>query len=65
MLSFYILFNGVVPCSVFDNCQEYSELRTSSDHKKNCNKCSPFSICSSWKIRRAILTHRAQHHVFK
>ena len=49
ILSFSILFCVVVPCSIFDNCEEkeHTEQTSGSDHKKDCNDCSPFSICSS------------------
>ena len=49
ILSLYILFSAVVPCSVFDNCEDqtHTEQSSNSDHRKDCNNCSPFSICSS------------------
>ncbi|MFN2439754.1 MAG: DUF6660 family protein [Chitinophagaceae bacterium] len=48
ILSFYILFSAVVPCSIIDNCEEEEdrEQTSNSNHKKDCNNCSPFSICS-------------------
>ncbi len=49
ILSFYILFSAVVPCSIFDNCEEgeNTEQTSNTGHKKDCNDCSPFSICSA------------------
>jgi hypothetical protein len=49
ILSFYILFSALVPCSVIDHCGDEEQTRQSShsEHKKDCNNCSPFSICSS------------------
>ena len=48
LLSFYILFSAVVPCSIVDNCEEDPTEKTSgSDNEKNCNNCSPFSICNA------------------
>ena len=48
ILTFYILFSAVVPCSMIDNCgEECTEQTSDSDHKKDCNNCSPFSICAS------------------
>lgn len=48
IMSLYILFNAVVPCSIFDYCEEEKTEQTSNtDHKKDCSDCSPFSICSA------------------
>jgi hypothetical protein len=49
ILSFYILFSAVIPCSVFDNCQgeEHTAGSSGSEQRKDCNGCSPFSICSA------------------
>ena len=48
ILSFYILFCAVVPCSMFDNCEEEHTGQTSRPLPlKECNGCSPFSTCSS------------------
>lgn len=49
ILSFYILFSAVVPCSVFDNCEQEIHASASSDTtpSKSCNACSPFCICSA------------------
>lgn len=48
ILSFYILVSALVPCSLFDNCEEkvYSEQAAASFPENDCNDCSPFSICS-------------------
>jgi hypothetical protein len=48
-LLLYILFSTVVPCSVFDNCgqEEHTGQASHTDHTKDCNGCSPFSICSA------------------
>ena len=49
ILSFYLFFNIVVPCSVFDKCEEAPATEQSSgkESKKDCNGCSPFCVCSS------------------
>ena len=49
ILSFYLLFNIIVPCSVFDKCEEaqQTERSSSKESKKDCNDCSPFCACSS------------------
>lgn len=49
ILAFYILFSATVPCSIFDNCEEREQAGQTpySDHKKDCNNCSPFSTCAS------------------
>jgi hypothetical protein len=49
ILSFYILFSAVVPCSIFDKCD--NEKQTAETSKsfpvQDCNNCSPFSICAA------------------
>ena len=48
LLSFYILFSTVVPCCFIDNCdEEYTEKSSTSSPQKDCNNCSPFSICAN------------------
>jgi len=49
ILSLYILFSALVPCSIFDKCEgsECTEQRSETDNHTDCNNCSPFSICSS------------------
>ncbi len=49
ILAIYILLSAVVPCSIIDNCEEeeHTEQTSNSEHEKDCNNCSPFSICSS------------------
>jgi hypothetical protein len=55
ILSFYILFSAVVPCSLLDNCEEEYENQTSASYPaKECKECSPFSICS---IRHGFAIH--------
>ncbi|MES1216794.1 MAG: DUF6660 family protein [Bacteroidota bacterium] len=48
ILSFYILFSAVVPCSIFDKCEkdQYKEQSSNKQPKKDCDDCSPFSFCS-------------------
>jgi len=48
ILSFYLLISAVVPCSVFDKCEE-GERKEQTNNKqpgKDCNDCSPFCVCS-------------------
>jgi len=49
ILSFYILFSAVVPCSIFDKCEDdqHIEQTSNKEQRKDCNNCSPFSFCSS------------------
>jgi hypothetical protein len=49
LLAFYILFSAIVPCSIFDNCEDEHQTQQSSKPLpvKDCNNCSPFSICAS------------------
>jgi len=49
ILSLYILFCAVVPCSIIDNCEDDQKTEQTSKQGENrdCNNCSPFSICSS------------------
>lgn len=49
ILSLYILFCAVVPCSIIDNCEDdqKTEQTSKQEDDKDCNNCSPFSICSS------------------
>ncbi len=48
ILSFYILLSAIVPCSLFDDCEEENAEQTSASFpEKDCNDCSPFSICST------------------
>jgi len=49
ILSFYILFCTVVPCALFDNCEDkpITEQRSGDATPKDCTNCSPFSICTS------------------
>jgi len=49
IFSLHLLFSALVPCSIFDNCEASScaEQASDTDQHKDCNSCSPFSICSS------------------
>ena len=49
ILSLYIVFSALVPCSIFDKCEASActEQGSDSDQHKDCNSCSPFSVCSS------------------
>jgi hypothetical protein len=49
ILSLYILFSALVPCSIFDKCEASActEQGSDTDQHNDCNSCSPFSICSS------------------
>jgi len=49
ILSLYLLFSAIVPCSIFDNCEqnENTQQTSDTDHKKDCGGCPPFSICSA------------------
>ncbi len=48
ILSFYILLSAAVPCNLFDNCEGEEHPETSASFpEKDCNDCSPFSICST------------------
>ena len=49
ILTFYVLFCTVVPCTLFDKCEEQEQTTQSSksNPSKDCNNCSPFSICAS------------------
>ncbi len=59
ILSFIVLFNAVVPCTLVDNCEqeelvakccdncEQEESGHEEDEKSDCNDCPPFSICST------------------
>jgi hypothetical protein len=49
ILTFYILISTVVPCSLFDHCEDeaYTTQSSPAGNKKDCNNCSPFSVCSS------------------
>ena len=48
ILSFYILFNIAVPCSLFDKCEKEwrTEQSSGKEQKKDCNNCSPFCVLS-------------------
>ena len=48
ILSFYILFSAIAPCSIFDKCEDgrHIEQTSNKEQKKDCNNCSPFSFCS-------------------
>jgi hypothetical protein len=47
ILFLYILFCAVVPCTIIDNYEDESTEQTSHKNtNKDCNNCSPFSICS-------------------
>ena len=49
ILSLYVLFCAVVPCTIIDNCEDdqKTEQTSKQEEKKDCNNCSPFSICSA------------------
>jgi uncharacterized protein DUF6660 len=49
ILSVYILFTAVVPCSIFDKCDGARDLEQHSknEQKKDCNDCCPFCVCST------------------
>ncbi|MGC4035206.1 MAG: hypothetical protein QM764_04530 [Chitinophagaceae bacterium] len=49
ILSFYILFSAIAPCSLFDKCEEeqYTESAGKKERKNDCNDCPPFSFCCS------------------
>lgn len=49
ILSVYILFCAVVPCTVFDTCEEdISAAQTTTENREDdCTNCSPFSICAA------------------
>ncbi len=49
ILSVYILFCAVVPCTVFDACEEEILVAqtTTESPEEDCNNCSPFSICAA------------------
>lgn len=49
ILSFYVLFCTVVPCNLFDKCEEPEQTVNTSKSipVKDCNNCSPFSTCAS------------------
>jgi hypothetical protein len=46
ILSLYVLMSTVVPCTLFDNCEdEKTEQAAGADHKNECgDNCPPFSI---------------------
>ncbi len=46
ILSFYLLFTAVVPCTYIDRCEEETTQHSDSAPDKNCSNCPPFSICS-------------------
>src|SRR6185436_12022483 len=48
ILTLYIFFIAIIPCSIFDKCEEDQLIEQSSNKvpKRDCNDCSPFSICS-------------------
>lgn len=50
ILFLYVLFCTVVPCTMIDNCDSKgcTEQTSRKDTNKDCNNCSPFSICSSY-----------------
>lgn len=49
ILSFYVLFCTLVPCTVFDSCEDEGQIEqtSKSDHDKDCSACSPFSVCAT------------------
>jgi hypothetical protein len=49
ILLLYILFCAIVPCTVFDDCEEelFTEQTTNENAGEDCSNCSPFSICTS------------------
>jgi len=49
ILSFYILLSTVVPCSIFDKCEDQNSTKQTSQsgRKKDCSDCSPFSVCAT------------------
>lgn len=48
ILSLVMLFSTVVPCSVFDRCEDEVCTEQSPDTKdKSCKDCPPFSMCSA------------------
>jgi hypothetical protein len=49
ILCLYIMFSAVVPCSIFDKCEEirHTEQASKSFPVKDCNNCSPFSVCAA------------------
>jgi hypothetical protein len=49
ILAFYILLSAVVPCTVFDQCEEEekTEQHSATRHEKDCANCTPFSFCST------------------
>lgn len=50
LLSLYILLCTVVPCTLLDECTDEpnTEQTSHNDTRKDCNSCSPFSVCSSY-----------------
>ncbi|MFT3935031.1 MAG: hypothetical protein QM726_15500 [Chitinophagaceae bacterium] len=49
IMSVYMLLSTVVPCVVFDGCDEdvqYASQSSNKESKKDCDACSPFCICS-------------------
>ena len=49
ILLLYVLFCTLVPCTFIDKCDSKgcTERTSRKDANKDCNNCSPFSICSS------------------
>jgi hypothetical protein len=49
ILAFYVLVSAIVPCSIIDNCEEeqVTEQTSHQEENKDCDNCSPFSICAS------------------
>jgi hypothetical protein len=43
------MFIAVVPCSIFDKCEEVEHTTQTSKSfpLKDCNNCSPFSVCAA------------------
>jgi len=48
LLFLYILLCAVVPCSLLDECEAQDNVpqTSQSTSKKDCNGCSPFSVCA-------------------
>jgi len=44
-----MLFSTVTPCTIFDNCEnaQLAGKYPDAGKQKDCNGCSPFSVCSS------------------
>ena len=48
ILLFYLLFTTLVPCSIFDRCEDGQQATQTAgrESKKDCSNCSPFCVCS-------------------